>query len=33
LAEIITDEAADQLHERLPVSQNARFQHFGEKDV
>src|ERR1700730_4451047 len=32
-AEIVTDESADQLHKRLPVSQNARFQHLGKKSV
>ena len=32
-AEIVTDEAADQLDECLPVPQNARFQHLGEKGI
>src|ERR1700693_6198280 len=32
-AEVVTDESADQLHKCLPVSQNARFQHLGEKSV
>src|SRR6516162_8803740 len=32
-AEIVTDEMADQLHKRLAISQNVRFQHFGQKSV